>query len=160
MRHVLAALVLVSTATAVPALADTFSFSYTAPSVTASGTLDATDQGNGQFLITSIQGMQNGIDIASLDNVNGFAGNDNLLFPSNSSPVDYSGLSFTTTDGTQFNVYASDGFTRETVTGYDDGANGVLSLSPVTPTPEPSALALLGSGTLAAAGALRRRLTH
>lgn len=158
MRHLFLASAAALIATAAPALADTFSFSYSAPSITTSGTLQATDQGNGQFLITSIQGSQNGMDIASLDGANVFGSNDDLFFPSGSTVVDFSGFSFTTTDGTQYNIYSSDGYIRESTTGYDDGANGSLSVTPTTPTPEPSALVLLGSGTLAAFGAMRRNL--
>ena len=60
-----------------------------------SGTITATDQGGGAYLITSMSGT--GFD--SMFAAGGFHGNDNLLFPSASQYVDGSGFSFTVTEG-------------------------------------------------------------
>lgn len=60
-----------------------------------SGTITATSQGDGSYLIKSMSGT--GYDGLFL--VGGFNGNDNLLFPTASEYVDSSGFSFTVTEG-------------------------------------------------------------
>ena len=142
------------------ASASTFAFTYTTGADTASGVFDAVYQGTGNYLVTSLAGTRDGISISSLDAIGVFGNNDNILSLNTPFLVDFSGISYQTVDGAQFNVYASSTGLRETRTGFDDGAlitNGSLQLAPV---PEPSSLALIGSGTLAAAGALRRRMAR
>src|SRR3984885_15359250 len=81
-------------ALAIPAAAhaDTFNFSATgsARGFSGSGTLTASPNGDGGFLITAI---------ADLFAPNGFNGNDNLLFPSASPTLDSQGFSFTDVNG-------------------------------------------------------------
>ncbi len=163
MNRLLAFAALVSTFALSPlsAHADAFQFSYVGDGISASGTLDAVNQNNGQFLVDSIAGTRNGIAIASLDTLNQFGSNDNLLSLNSTTPFTFSGISFQTVGGTQFNIYNSGSFTRETTSGLDDGANITFSLSPASaPTPEPSSLVLLGSGFLSAAATLRRKLVR
>ena len=147
-------------ASTLAASASTFVFSYTTGSDTASGIFDAIPEGSGNYLLTLVSGSRDGVAISSLDPVGTFGNNDNLLNPNNPYLVDFSGISYQTVDGGQFNVYASSTGLRETTTGFDDGAlitNGSVNLAPV---PEPSSLALIGSGTLAAAGVMRRRMAR
>jgi hypothetical protein len=73
-----------------------------------SGTLIATDNGNGSSTITSISGT----GINGLIPTGTFNSNDNLLFPGNSALVDTSGFSFTDVQNTtafQVNLFASNG---------------------------------------------------
>lgn len=139
------------------ASATSFTFNYTTGADTASGSFDATYESTGRYLLTSISGVRDGISISSLAPVT-FGNNDNVLDLNSPTLVDFEGISFVTADGTRYNVYASATGLRETRTGYDDGVlitDGSVNLAPV---PEPSALALIGSGTLAAAGVMRRRM--
>ena len=91
---------------------------------------------------------------------------DNLLSPGQNDPLDEAGLAFTTSDGTFFNV-ATDptrGLVYESFQGnlpFDqqtfDGVPVSITLAGTGVTPEPSSIALLGTGLLAAAGVLHRR---
>lgn len=60
-----------------------------------SGTITATDQGDGSYLITGMSGT----GFVGMFAAGGFNGNDNLLFPTASQYVDGSGFSFTVTNG-------------------------------------------------------------
>src|ERR1700733_8260012 len=84
---------------AIPAVvhADTFNFSAigSSGSFSGSGTLIATSEGGGEYLITAITGT----GVTGLFAPNGFNGNDNLLFPSASPTLDSHGFSFTDVNG-------------------------------------------------------------
>ena len=140
--------------------ADTFNFSATGSSgpFSGSGTLTATAQGGGQYLITDIAGT----GVTGLIAPGGFNGNDNLLFPTATPTLDSHGFAFTEINGPDH--YKVDIFNDGS--GYfaflDDEDNFTQTV-PVTfsvataATPEPSTFILLGTGILGLAGATRRK---
>lgn len=77
------------------ASATSYTASGSGDGYTGSGTITATSQGDGSYLITAMSGT--GFD--GLFAPGGFNGNDNLLFPSGSQYVDSQGFSFTVTEG-------------------------------------------------------------
>lgn len=149
-------------ALAIPAAAhaDTFNFSAMGSSgpFSGSGTLTASSQGGGAYLISAITGT----GVTGLISPDGFHGNDNLLFPAATPTLDSHGFSFTAVDGPdhyKVNIFSDDPayfaylededhFTQTVPVDFSLAATGV---------PEPSTLILLGTGALGLAGLTRRK---
>lgn len=152
---------------ATAASADTIAFSYSGPGVAVSGTLYATDNNNGSWSVFGINALYNGIAVTQVI-PNGTDPNfiyDNLYFyPPSPTYFDNAGLLFNVPTVGQVNLCY--------VGTYPCGSGGyasivwnggytftqVTSSSFSAPVPEPTSMFLLGSGLLAAAGAVRRKL--
>ena len=96
-----------------PAFADTWSFSYfdvtpPGPSVPAFGHGTFTSESAlSPYLLTGITGWANGESIAALS---GYAGaNNRLYFPGNPNVTDFGGISFSTVQGTYWNLFYNNG---------------------------------------------------
>lgn len=159
---------------ATPAHADTFQFSFSGTfSITGiyfggSGYFDATQIGSSDvYQITNV--YDGSVDsnigapsaITGIIAVNGFQGNDNLLYYPSTGYFDHDGVSFSLANGDDVNLNDTLGF-ENAVGGPSNGFDvtefdTVRVTSAPSATPEPGSLALLGTAILGGAGALRRR---
>ena len=181
MRQILSGLcLLVALATGVAAHADaSYSYSYFGAGVSGSGDFTLTGTAtDGVYEVTSMDGQVNGTNIAGLLPVDSYKDNDNLFYDSDTY-LDGSGVSFLLDNAANVNIYYSNGDWFLQGDGnfvLDGGGDGPVltpsTLGPttlvltsftfapeaITTTPEPSSIALLGTGVLGAAGMMRRRL--
>ena len=157
----LIATALVTTCT-IPALAETFDFSFSGSSIYpySPGSIHGPvrglqDQGAGQFTatltgvpgeyaITGITGETNGSAIKGLVGVGDFTGNDNLLLFGDgaAAPLSQSGVSYLLSNGQLVNLYFSSDFeggslevTPQIIMETPPGSPGALFLQTLTITP-------------------------
>jgi hypothetical protein len=165
--------------------ADSFDISWLGTFGSGSVTVDATNEGGGEFLITSLTGTQDGLSL-TLEAPGTYANNNNFIWPgggpssscyssevSPSSELDNCGFSFT--DGTNsYNIFAPftsvvPGTTYWECSSAVDTCEGLapdvaseltsFTITPaVTSAPEPPSLILLSAGLLILIGmGLRKR---
>ena len=163
------------------AKADSFLFTISSPTVNGSGKLVTAPDASiaGAQDIQNISGTLNGVAIEGTvpsdftPTTITFADTfyytfDNLLHPNDpSDPFDQNGLGFETVDGVQYNIGTDPmrGLLYEAFNGviqFDQqtyqGASVNFTLTQASVTPEPSSIALMGTGLLLTATLLRRRI--
>ena len=160
------------------ALASDFNFSFgtTGDPFSGSGVFTASSIAGGEYLITGISGTTdtgNGVDrkiagllapgtFPTLNNGGTSPANDNLLFfpQSGGGYFDYLGVSWALQNGAELNLYSnpllSDNAFLLRVNGNTVDENVAVTVTEVAP--EPTTLALLGTGILATVGSIKRRL--
>jgi hypothetical protein len=162
---ILAGALLVIIGTAGSAYGDSFDLTWTGGYGPGSATLTATDDGGGQFTVTGLSGLQNGVPI-TLINILVYASNDNEIFqPPQTNLLDLAGLGFF--DGTNnynLSLYTISGdgntYTECNSAGPEGSCENAtqldlahpvtsLSITPASTVPEPASIGTLLLGTLA-----------
>lgn len=147
------------------AFADTFSFSFSGPVLSGSGTLAGHQSSPGIYTIFAINGTtsygSNTYAITGVVPPGTFAGNDNLLyFPASNGLLDSDGISYEISDGSDVNLYYIDGNYAEVLV-HSRPFHAFYDFVPITVThtptvPEPGPFILVGTGMVGIIRLFRR----
>jgi hypothetical protein len=162
-------LALVTLVTTSAAYADTFDFSFSGPLFSGSGTFTATERGASDIYdITGVTGTvedwSGSSKITSLET----PGDNKLTYPGivpgfllPTSFFDSKGVSFGLADGGSVNLSVTWGIENATIggpKGLSLPESDTIDISKNSTVPEPSSLALFGTGIFGIAGAMRLKL--
>ncbi|HVI11006.1 MAG TPA: hypothetical protein VND65_22160 [Candidatus Binatia bacterium] len=141
-----------------------FDISWSSTYGNGSGIFATTDEGGGTFLMTTIMGGGQAGDPIQLLAVNGYSGNDNLLFPFQTGMLDSGGFSFVNElTNIDYNIYYNGGVAYlecDSTGGTCFVGQGIkLNSFTVTPYPvaEPGGIAVLSSGLIGLFAFVRRK---
>jgi hypothetical protein len=118
--------------------------------LSGSGEVTGTLESNGSVLVTAITGTVDGSMIKKVVKVDGFLGNDNLIFPTATSPagtplVDGQGFAFKLANGQDVQVFGDDlpaGIFE--IEGTDSNGAAEFTLTAAVPEPSTWAMMILG----------------
>jgi hypothetical protein len=148
--------IVAATAPASAAVTESFGFMLTGVAEAAAGLdvglsgngeVTGTLESNGSVLVTSISGTVDGSNITGVVRVNGFLGNDNLIFPTATSPagtplVDGQGFAFMLANGQDVQIFG-DGLPAGIFEIEGTNSNGATELTLTAAVPEPSTWAMM-----------------
>jgi len=137
--------------------ADTIHFTYSGSGFSGAGTLTATDQHDGSWLVTDVTGKQNGIPFTAVEplGTNPSYSYDNLVFLNSAPQLDLFGI-LLSWNGGDVNLGYDSGLNGGSYALWNPGESAITFKA--SATPEPGTLLMLGTGVLGLAGVIREKL--
>ena len=136
------------------------SFTYSGSGFTGSGVFTAIDQGGGTYLVTGVNGQQNGMPFSGVEPVTpqlpGWAYN-NLAYLNSTPQLDIDGVLLDWSGGGVVNLFYDSGFNGGSYALENSPTEYAIDFS-ASATPEPNTLLMSGSGLIGLAGLARKRL--
>jgi hypothetical protein len=138
--------------------ADTIDFTYSGSGFSGAGNFTATDRHDGSWLVTAVNGEQNGIAFSGVEplGTNPSYIYDNLVFLNSAPQLDLDGV-LLSWNGGDVNLGFDSGLNGGSYARWSPGESAITFKA--SATPEPGTFVMLGSGVLGLAGLIRRKLS-